>query len=261
MKVKSMLGEMTDKTNRGKAFALWEVAFGLGTVFGPVLGGVLVNPVAQYGMESEFLKMYPYLLPCIVRYYSANCSSVFSLISCVLAVFFLDESEMVKKRRGVSTNVITPQSPDNNVTHTSSSNNDSIVSETPLVADEEQPLIDPSNPAHPQSALSTQVLLNILAYAVWCLVIVVYDEVYVLYVAEPHSHGGLQFNPFEIGIGISITGFIQLTAQLVIYPTLESRMTQLQIFRFAGALVHTPNSDRSLFIHAAVPQRYLFGAG
>jgi MFS family permease len=42
--VKSMLGEITDESNRGRAFGLWESAFGLGNIIGPVIGGLMADP-------------------------------------------------------------------------------------------------------------------------------------------------------------------------------------------------------------------------
>lgn len=114
------------------------------------------------------------------------------------------------------------------------------------VQEEDTPLLSPvesyqSFPSVSNSLsmhLTKEVLLNITVYAIWCLVIVVYDEVYILFVAEPVSHGGLGFTTFDIGLGISITGIVQLFAQLVIYPAMENRkMTQLEIFRSAGILM------------------------
>lgn len=216
-----MLGEMTDSTNRGQAFALWEVAFGIGTVFGPVLGGVLVNPVEQYPeiITSNLLKDYPYILPCIV-------SSIFSLIAAILAIFFMEESEIFKQKFKITNNCDSETQPLLNTIDSSSFNIDyqdrsllSIGSQNKnnsLESVSERTVIDPrfsksdinftnsnlqisenliDNSSLDSSAeisnenysffshISGDVLLNIAAYALWCLVIVVYDEVYVLYVA------------------------------------------------------------------------------
>eukprot|EP00842_Homolaphlyctis_polyrhiza_P005284 jgi/Hompol1/5757/HPOL_004681-RA len=95
--IKAVIGEITDSTNRGQAFAYWEAAFGIGTIFdvvlihicaGPVLGGLLVNPAEQYpGLfgKIELFKRFPYLFPCLV-------SAVISLIGAALGYVYLEET-------------------------------------------------------------------------------------------------------------------------------------------------------------------------
>ena len=59
---KSMIGEMTDSTNRGLAFAIWESSFGIGQIIGPAIGGLLAKPAETlpdiFG-NSDFFKEYP----------------------------------------------------------------------------------------------------------------------------------------------------------------------------------------------------------
>ncbi|KAI8924177.1 major facilitator superfamily domain-containing protein [Entophlyctis helioformis] len=67
--IKSMLGEISDASNRGIAFAYWESAFGIGTIVGPIIGGFLVDPVHTYPWlfgDSVLFTRFPYLLPCLV---------------------------------------------------------------------------------------------------------------------------------------------------------------------------------------------------
>lgn len=92
--IKAMLGEMTDETNRGRAFGFWESAFGLGTIIGPVLGGLLVDPVKQYPKifgGNHFLTEFPYFLPCFV-------GSVISLSGGIAGIFLLEETKKRKVR-------------------------------------------------------------------------------------------------------------------------------------------------------------------
>ncbi|KAL2912472.1 hypothetical protein HK105_208044 [Polyrhizophydium stewartii] len=86
--IKSMLGEITDATNRGIAFAYWESAFGIGTIVGPILGGFLVDPVGQFpGIFGgcELLRKFPYLFPCLV-------SSAISLLGALIGYWYLAET-------------------------------------------------------------------------------------------------------------------------------------------------------------------------
>jgi MFS family permease len=233
IQMKAMLGEMTDESNRGRAFSLWQVAYGIGTVLGPVLGGVLVNPVEQYHVDIELFKTYPYLLPCIA-------SAILSAISAILNMLYLEESEMIKKRWELAKSKIQPK-----VTSTPNpSSNDSKGKQIKTLEKNVLPIhseeLENSEPTF-FSHITKNVLLNVSAYALWALIIVVYDEAYILYVAEPYIHGGLQLTPFSIGIGIAITGLFQLFGQLVIYPFLEKRIGNIKVFRVAGILVFNNN--------------------
>eukprot|EP00981_Chlorochromonas_danica_P003338 scaffold644_cov168-Ochromonas_danica.AAC.30 len=72
--MKSFLTEFTDHSNRGRGFSYISVAWALGTLIAPLIGGLLCNPVEKYpsifvkgGLFDEF----PYLLPCLI---AAICS-------------------------------------------------------------------------------------------------------------------------------------------------------------------------------------------
>lgn len=73
---KSVLAEVTDDSNRALAFSLVSFLWNLGSMVGPVLGGLLADPVAQYPdsflARLELFRSFPFLLPCLV-------SSVFSI--------------------------------------------------------------------------------------------------------------------------------------------------------------------------------------
>ncbi|KAH6573462.1 hypothetical protein BASA60_006010 [Batrachochytrium salamandrivorans] len=86
--IKSMIGEITDSSNRGIAFAYWESAFGIGTIVGPILGGLLVDPARQFpewfGNCQLFIR-FKYLLPCLA-------GSLVSLISAVIGYVYVEET-------------------------------------------------------------------------------------------------------------------------------------------------------------------------
>ncbi|CAG8791357.1 11905_t:CDS:2, partial [Acaulospora morrowiae] len=84
---KSMLGEITDRTNQTKAFSLFGFCWGIGCI-GPAIGGYLSNPVDNYPQvfgNCIFLKTYPYFLPCAI-------AALISLIGFVIGYFKLPET-------------------------------------------------------------------------------------------------------------------------------------------------------------------------
>ncbi|KAG1734810.1 major facilitator superfamily domain-containing protein [Suillus lakei] len=67
--MKSMAAEMTDSTNVARAWAYLPLAWSSGSTLGPLIGGVLARPADRFPNVfggSEFLKKYPYFLPCAV---------------------------------------------------------------------------------------------------------------------------------------------------------------------------------------------------
>jgi MFS family permease len=67
--IKSFLTEVTDTSNRSKAFSMWSLASTCGNIAGPLLGGYLCLPAQKFprafSAEGTF-GQYPYLLPCLV---------------------------------------------------------------------------------------------------------------------------------------------------------------------------------------------------
>lgn len=66
---KGAVRDLTDETNEGRAMGQLGFAWGMGGIVGPLLGGLLCNPVDKFPWlfgGNELLTEYPYLLPCAV---------------------------------------------------------------------------------------------------------------------------------------------------------------------------------------------------
>lgn len=174
-------------------------------------GGLLSDPIKQFPWlfkDATLFKEYPYLFPCLV-------SSLISFGGAILGYFYLEES---LKR---------PQIHNRNSAET--------------IGEEEVVLIESQENEHTvqktERIMTKAVRKSILCYATWCLITIVYEETYALFVAEPLSAGGLQFTSFEIGLALSFTGFAQLFGQLLLYPYLELKMSKEGMFRLASLLI------------------------
>lgn len=65
--VKSLLGDLSDDTNRTRAFSVLPLMWGVGSATGPVLGGMLLRPAATWPhTQWGVFETYPYLLPIAV---------------------------------------------------------------------------------------------------------------------------------------------------------------------------------------------------
>ncbi|CAO3669583.1 unnamed protein product [Rhizopus stolonifer] len=80
---RSAVSEITDNTNKAKAFSIFGFCWGAG-----MIGGYLNHPVTNFPSlfgSSEFLKEYPYFLPCLV-------SAIGTTFGFIIAFFYLKES-------------------------------------------------------------------------------------------------------------------------------------------------------------------------
>ncbi|KFY68169.1 hypothetical protein V498_10731 [Pseudogymnoascus sp. VKM F-4517 (FW-2822)] len=79
--VSTCLGEITDRSNQSRAFALLPIIYGLGGITGPALGGLLVRSASSTSSEPR----YPYLLPNLA-------SAAILMLDLILTAIFLEES-------------------------------------------------------------------------------------------------------------------------------------------------------------------------
>eukprot|EP01113_Clastostelium_recurvatum_P018241 TRINITY_DN2151_c0_g1_i6.p1 TRINITY_DN2151_c0_g1~~TRINITY_DN2151_c0_g1_i6.p1 ORF type:complete len:574 (-),score=120.49 TRINITY_DN2151_c0_g1_i6:28-1749(-) len=89
---RAYLGDITDKTNRVRAFGFIGMMWGAGTIVGPALGGVLSNPLENFGFlgifhEGSVWETHPYFLPTVV-------GAVISIVALIMAFFLLPESKV-----------------------------------------------------------------------------------------------------------------------------------------------------------------------
>lgn len=87
--ISTCLGEITDRSNQGRAFTYLPVIYGLGGITGPVVGGLLV--IRQNPFKPDEPNPYPYLLPNMF-------SAAILVIDFVLTSFFLEESLQCAKQ-------------------------------------------------------------------------------------------------------------------------------------------------------------------
>ena len=87
--MKSFLTEITDQTNRARAFSLLPLAWGAGTVLAPLVGGLLCRPALKWPdavWVGPLLHRFPYALPVLV---GAACQ----LVAVVVVALLLKEPE------------------------------------------------------------------------------------------------------------------------------------------------------------------------
>lgn len=267
--IRTMVSEIVDdKRYQTKAFLLMPVTFNIGIIVGPLLGGLLQNPVAQYpsvfGPGSPFggknvvswLKQYPYALPNVVM-------AIFTFLTAVPAFFGLAETHKERKhhtdagvriwqamRRAFCRLFFGHQSPspDAYAIHEGAS-----TSHTPNFASENSIREDRRHTSGIQNTTTKRlpfrriftrnVVLTVLTHFLLATHVGSFNTLWFLFLSAPrneHPHsspglaGGLGLPSTSTGIGISIIGILGLTLQFGVFSSLTHRLGILPTFRAAG---------------------------
>ncbi|KAG2393750.1 hypothetical protein C9374_007281 [Naegleria lovaniensis] len=239
---KSYLTEITDGTNRGKAFSIVGVTFGLAAVLGPLIGGVFSRPNVQY---PEFMKLFPewvqywcdvfpYIIPNVMV-------TILGLISVVLGYFYLEETNKESKyyKKYVLKQNTTPAKD-----LEASSSVQQSKSLAAAVDTDDEAAIQPKRKIEWRALFKHEIfegispLVGCFLYMLVGFAQVMFDEVFPLYAMLPVSDNGLNFTPYEIGIVGAITGGFIFLNQLVFVPFLMSKLGSINAFR-VGLLIHT----------------------
>lgn len=209
--MKSIVAEITDPTNLPQVYAYLPVSWSTGSTLGPMIGGALSRPAERYPNtfgNSEFLKKYPYFLPCAVP-------ATFSALAWVLSFVFLKE---------------TVSSP---VTFRSLLTKKSDPS--PSVVE-----IDEAEKPYPLRRLMTRpVLLSVLNYATLSLVDIAYRAMQPLFLSTPVSNGGLGLPPPAIGRILMYFGILNAIFQLIFFARIHALLGTKKLF-ISGLLCGIP---------------------
>ncbi|KAG1819574.1 major facilitator superfamily domain-containing protein [Suillus subaureus] len=204
--IHSVLGEITDSTNQMVALPIYGLTWPLGSIIGPLIGGTFSHPASKYPemLGYQFLKDYPYFLPCFI-------ASMIAIIGIFLGFIFLEET-LPSKRNGKKS-----CSPNSNT-----NGNRAIIA-----------------PALPEKPLSVSKLCSIpvisaLALSGFMLSYIgtSFDVVFVLFCYSPIESGGLAFSASQIGYSLAIAGAIGATIQLCIMSYLLRTFDSAKMYSF-----------------------------
>ncbi|KAJ8587725.1 MFS multidrug-resistance DHA1 sub-family [Rhizopogon salebrosus TDB-379] len=208
--IKSMMVEITDSTNLAQAYAYMPIAWSSGGTLGPLIGGSLSRPADRFPNlfgHSQFLKTYPYFLPCAVP-------ATFSALAWIVTFFFLRETvptsvtigHLIKGKLRENSNPI--KGP---VTPTESA--DTVQRAT----------VDDSKPLPLRSLLIPRVIIAAGNYAALSFFDIAFRAVQPLFFATPLELGGLGLDPPRIGNILAFYGIINGLFQIFFFANLHDR--------------------------------------
>ena len=269
--MRTMVSEIVDdKRYQTKAFLLLPVTFNIGIIVGPLLGGLLQNPVAQYpsvfGSGSCFggrdgvswLRQYPYALPNVVM-------AVFTFLTAVLVFFGLAETHKERKyhtdvgvriwkaMRRAFFRLFFGHQYSNPYAYTRLE--EAPTPDTPDFASVSSIREDRGHTSGTQNTMTKRlpfrriftrnVVLTILTHCLLATHVGSFNTLWFLFLSAPRTErpqsslglaGGLGLPSASTGIGLSIIGILGLTLQFGVFSTLTHRLGILPTFRTAGLL-------------------------
>lgn len=188
-----------------------------------MIGGWLVQPVDRFPKlfgRSEFLREYPYFLPCAV-------SATFSLIALIVTYFFLNETvpcpTPLRRYLGIAALEPIPDkwstSPSNNKIAHSSTDQLKIESRLPI-----------------RSLFTPRVIIAAGNYASVSLVDISFRTIQPIFFSTPTHLGGLGLPPSTIGIILACFGLLNGSAQVLFFARASNRWGPRNVFMWGLAL-------------------------
>ncbi|KAF9468192.1 major facilitator superfamily domain-containing protein [Collybia nuda] len=208
---RSILAEITDTTNIAQAFAIIPIAWFTGVAFASLIGGSLSRPAESFPKifgSNEFLKNYPYFLPCAV---SATFTAVVWIVtSIVLKETVQSTVPIFKFLRGNTSEV----------TNGTASQQLNAIS-APLKAGRPLPL---------RSLLTPKIIIVVGNFALLALVDVMFRAVQPLFYSTPIHLGGMGLPPSTIGNILSVLGFLNGVFQVFFFAKVHDYWGSKKVF-------------------------------
>ncbi|CAO3614052.1 unnamed protein product [Mucor hiemalis] len=220
---RSMVSEITDDTNKAKAFATFGFSYGMG-IIGPALGGYLSHPAENFPSifgNCQFLKDFPYFLPCFT-------AAIGSMIGFIIGFFYLQESNVnvIAHKKQQETKKANER--------TQLLRNDTRVNDDAEIS---------SKVMMPRSGsirnITRASVVVIIVYSTFGFHSMVFDEVLPLYSTAPSYAGGLGITPSDFAKVLSILGVLQLFLQFGVYPRVNRILPTLALVQI-GFVMYMP---------------------
>ncbi|KAJ7589891.1 major facilitator superfamily transporter [Mycena floridula] len=193
--MKSLVGDLTDSTNRARGISLLPVVWSFGATVGPLLGGGFARPHERFPrwFSGRFWVDYPYFLPCVAT------ASVVMIIA-VIALFFLKET--------------VPRTRSQKASDVDEANR----------RPEQQPL-----PL--REILTFPVIISVSNYVALAFLNIALLALFPLFLAMPISIGGMDMEPASIGYIMGVYGAFNGIFQFFFFAKVIGALGEWRVFR------------------------------
>ncbi|KAH8661961.1 major facilitator superfamily transporter [Xylariales sp. PMI_506] len=238
--VPTCLGELTDRSNQSQAFTWLPVVYGLGSITGPALGGLLVG---KLGGDK-----YPFLAPNILG------ASLLAASVVVLFIWFRETLEdkthsvdwhgklgwlfccMRKTKRTLKRSWSHSESQDRNDDTPSEehrggeSDENAFLIQPDEEGEEEDNQKDPSDPTMWRQLLNRTTVSLLITYLVFQVSNISFSSLYPLFASGP-APTGRELTADVIGVSLSVAGIFTILFQLFIFRPIKARLGNLGTYR------------------------------
>ncbi|KAL0945403.1 hypothetical protein HGRIS_000895 [Hohenbuehelia grisea] len=224
--VKNVLVEITDTTNRARAYSFLSSVWAGGTTLGPLIGGAFARPAVRWPEtfgRLQFFHDYPYFLPCAI----AGVFSVFSFIVCSALLRETAPSIIAQRRSGGNLQNVSPEATSlradaNGADYGATDCGTEPDDDTSLRRQTETPPPPPASP--PILSVLTRPVCIALAN-IWILAFTdsCYQALLPLMYSTSIPLGGLGFNPARIGGILAAWGLLNGAVNATMFPFLMGR--------------------------------------
>ncbi|ETI22613.1 hypothetical protein G647_06689 [Cladophialophora carrionii CBS 160.54] len=258
--IQTVVGELTTKPEwEPKAYAVVPFIWAIGTIIGPAIGGILVNPAVSYPdhfSKDGLFGRFPYLLPNLV-------CAFFMLISMVSAYVWLRETHPdlqnngTQARRGSFYQSVTEQTPVISAGGATADNAVDLNSDSygtfngvDVQKNEQWRLNEDGTSREPSISdkgagkwLTRKIVMLTLALSIYTYHSMCYDHLLPIFyqdkaakdvtilAASPFDiRGGLGLSTKSVGVIMSVNGVIALFIQAVIFPFVAERLGTWRVF-------------------------------
>ncbi|KAJ9204461.1 hypothetical protein DTO021D3_8509 [Paecilomyces variotii] len=274
--IRTMIAEnVKEKKYHSRAFLILPIGFNIASLFGPVMGGLLADPVRSYpallGENSpiggahgvQWLIRYPYALPMLMNF-------CFLTFCAILTAIGLEETlDACKGKpglgafavklffRGVRT-VVPRSSRWYSKLPFQEHEEEGLLAREPVDRTESYEMEEKGKPARPARVLAFRriwtknVLCTLLAQAFFDFQMGAFNNLWLLFLSTPRYDpadptaapqklpfiftGGLGMPPQSVGFATSIVGIIGMALQFTIYPTINGRLGTVKSYQYFLAL-------------------------
>jgi len=205
--MKSMVADITDPTNMPLAYGYIPFAWQTGIALGPLIGGLLAHPTVRYPDifgRLEFLRTYPYFLPCGVI-------GTLAIAWWFVTFLFLDEST----KPSTSLARLLGLQKSEKTAMTSASN------------------IPEVKPLPFRDLLTPRVVIATCAYAAIALIEISFRAVQPVFYATPIKMGGIGLDTPAIGIILAALGILNGVLQALFFVRLHDWLGGRNLYLFS----------------------------
>ncbi|OCK75989.1 MFS general substrate transporter [Lepidopterella palustris CBS 459.81] len=260
--MRTMISEIIkEKKYQSRAFLILPMTFNIGVIIGPILGGILADPVGSYpsifgpgsalgGKNGVYwMTRWPYALPNLM-------SAIFLLASAFAVILFLEETDEVLKQKtdyGLRLgNWVRRKLFGRDESYSAVPMDETFMLERRSTDLELQPTPTSANSTTPIShkparrrklpfrrIWTRNVIITLISHGLLAMHVGTFNSLWFIYLSAPrfdpahpippnhaqhgpiHFTGGLALPPPRIGLALAILGFIGIILQLALYPRLS----------------------------------------